>query len=142
MSSGAAAATAASALPAFPQTDAEWRKKLNGAEYAVLRQKDTEAPGRGGYTKETADGTYVCKGCDAPLYESNRKFDSGCGWPAFWEGVPGAIKRVPDADGRRVEILCARCNSHLGHVFVGESFGNPTDERHCVNSICLKLNKK
>jgi len=140
--SASSSAAAGANLPPFPQSDEEWRKKLTSQEYAVLRQKDTERAGIGAYTKTTTDGTYVCKGCDAPLYESTTKFDSGCGWPAFWDGIPGAIKRVPDADGRRVEILCARCNSHLGHVFNGERFGNPTDERHCVNSICLKLNKK
>jgi len=128
-------------LPPIPQTDAEWKKKLTAAEYAVLRQKDTERAGNGGYTKEKAAGTYLCKACDAPLYPSGTKFDSGCGWPAFWSGLPGAIKEFPDADGRRVEIVCARCGSHLGHVFRGESFGNPVDERHCVNSICLKLKK-
>jgi peptide-methionine (R)-S-oxide reductase len=141
-SSSAAGAGDASNLPPFPQTDAEWRQKLSGAEYAVLRQKDTERPGEGGYTKTTDEGVYVCKGCDAPLYDSKTKFHSGCGWPAFWDGLPGAIKRVPDADGRRVEILCARCDSHLGHVFTGEGFGNPVDDRHCVNSCSLKLNKK
>ncbi len=138
MSSNAAAA--GTDLPAFPQTDAEWRQKLNGAEYAVLRQKDTE--GRNvGYTNEEADGTYVCKGCSAPLYESKTKFHSGCGWPAFWDGIPGAIKRVPDADGHRVEILCARCDSHLGHVFTGEAFGNPKvrDARSLTQSLSLRL---
>lgn len=95
----------------------------------MLRQKDTEARNKG-YTKEHAKGTYLCKGCDAPLYSSDTKFDSGCGWPAFWDGLPGAIKQLPDADGRRVEIVCARCDSHLGHVFTGEQFNNPKDERH------------
>ena len=128
MSAAAADSSSAGGEP-FPKSDAEWRKKLTAEEYAVLRQKDTEARNKG-YTKEHAKGTYLCKGCDAPLYSSDTKFDSGCGWPAFWDGLPGGIKQVPDADGRRVEILCARCDSHLGHVFTGEQFGNPKDERH------------
>jgi len=129
-------------LDPVPQSDSDWRKKLSSEEYAVLREKSTERPFVGKYDKEVAAGTYVCKGCGAPLYDSSTKFDSGCGWPAFWQGLPGAIKELPDADGRRTEIVCARCGSHLGHVFRGERFSNPTDERHCVNSICLNLKRK
>ncbi len=87
------------------------------------------------------DGAFCCAGCHAPLYKSDSKFDSGCGWPAFYEGLPGAVKEVPDADGMRVEIVCGKCDGHLGHVFKGEGFKTPTDARHCVNSVSIKYDK-
>ncbi|KAF2534424.1 hypothetical protein F2Q70_00032877 [Brassica cretica] len=96
-------------------------------------------PGTGEYNKVFADGIYSCAGCGAPLYKSATKFDSGCGWPAFFDGIPGAINRTADPDGRRIEITCAACGGHLGHVFKGEGFPTPTDERHCVNSVSLKF---
>ena len=80
-------------------------------------------------TKYPKEGVFTCVGCDAPLYYAKTKFDSGCGWPAFYQGIDGAIKEVPDADGRRVEILCNNCGGHLGHVFKGEGFPTPTNER-------------
>ena len=83
-------------------------------------------------------GAYECAGCGAELYYARAKFDSGCGWPAFYDGVPGAIEEVPDVDGYRVEIVCAKCKGHLGHVFKGEGFPSPTDARHCVNGISLR----
>ena len=89
-------------------------------------------------TKYPKAGVYKCVACDADLYTASSKFDSGCGWPAFFEGVKGAITEIKDKDGRRVEIVCTNCKSHLGHVFKGEKFPTPTDERHCVNGICLK----
>ncbi|WZZ25196.1 hypothetical protein YC2023_008597 [Brassica napus] len=95
--------------------------------------------GTGEYNKLFEDGIYSCAGCGTPLYKSATKFDSGCGWPAFFDGLPGAINRTPDPDGRRIEITCAACGGHLGHVFKGEGFPTPTDERHCVNSISLKF---
>lgn len=118
----------------------------------MLRQKGTEpsgfSEGTAGEleyelkkklgTKYPKEGVYTCVGCKTPLYYATSKFDSGCGWPAFYEGVPGAIKEVPDADGRRVEIVCNNCGGHLGHVFKGEGFPTPTNERHCVNGISLK----
>ena len=110
-------------------------------QFKVLRQKYTEPPGSGEYNKCKEEGVYRCAGCDAPLFSYKHKFDSGCGWPAFFDNIPGAVKRLPDADGRRVEILCAKCDGHLGHVFVGEGFDTPTDERHCVNSVSIKLDK-
>ncbi|GMN63383.1 hypothetical protein TIFTF001_032460 [Ficus carica] len=94
-------------------------------------------PGTGTYDKFYEDGVYNCAGCGTPLYKSTTKFNSGCGWPAFFEGLPGAINCTPDPDGRRIEITCAACGGHLGHVFKGEGFPTPTDERHCVNSISL-----
>ena len=126
--------------------------RLTPNQFAVLRNKATEP---GGYSENTEgeleyelkkelgtkypkEGTYECAGCGKPLYKAVSKFDSGCGWPAFYEGLPGAIKEVADADGYRVEIVCAACDGHLGHVFRGESFPTPTDERHCVNGISLK----
>lgn len=96
-------------------------------------------PGTGEYDKFFDEGIYGCAGCGTPLYKSSTKFNSGCGWPAFYEGFPGAIQRTADPDGRRVEITCAACGGHLGHVFKGEGFNTPTDERHCVNSISLKF---
>jgi len=125
---------------------------LNPSQFRVLRQKGTEPPGfsegtageleyelkKKLGTKYPKTGVYTCVGCKTPLYYATSKFDSGCGWPAFYEGVPGAIKEVVDADGRRVEILCNNCGGHLGHVFKGEGFPTPTNERHCVNGICLK----
>uniref|UniRef100_A0A2N9IUC4 MsrB domain-containing protein n=1 Tax=Fagus sylvatica TaxID=28930 RepID=A0A2N9IUC4_FAGSY len=95
--------------------------------------------GTGEYDKFFEEGVYNCAGCGTPLYKSTTKFNSGCGWPAFFEGFPGAITRTPDPDGRRTEITCTACGGHLGHVFKGEGFKTPTDERHCVNSVSIKF---
>lgn len=119
------------------KTEEEWQAILSPEQFRILRRKGTEYPGTGQYNKFYEDGVYECAGCGAPLYKSSTKFDSGCGWPAFFDGIPGAINRNVDADGRRIEITCANCDGHLGHVFKGEGFPTPTDERHCVNSVSL-----
>ncbi len=114
-----------------------WRN-LTEEEKRVIVDKGTEAPFSGEYDTSFAKGTYVCKRCGAPLYDSDNKFDSRCGWPSFDDEIKGAVKRVPDRDGFRTEIECAKCGAHLGHVFLGEHM-TKKNIRHCVNSISMRF---
>lgn len=112
--------------------------ELNLGERRVLLLKGTERAFTGEYTDEKAKGTYTCRRCNAALYKSDSKFHSGCGWPSFDSEIQGSVKRLPDIDGIRIEILCENCGGHLGHVFYGEQF-TEKNTRHCVNSISMKF---
>ena len=120
----------------------EIKKKLTKEEYHVLREKGTEVPGSGKYLHEKAEGTYMCKVCANPLFASDAKFDSGTGWPSFDQALPGAVKYEHDEkySMERTEVLCAKCDSHLGHVF--DDGPETTGKRFCMNSVCLDLDKK
>lgn len=111
---------------------------LTDQEKHVIEDKGTEAPFSGEYDNYYKDGTFICRRCNAPLFSSKSKFDAGCGWPAFDENYPNAVKRITDADGLRTEIQCANCGAHLGHVFEGEHF-TKSNTRHCVNSLSIRF---
>jgi len=131
-------------MSSVQKSDEEWRAILSKEQFRILRQKGTEAAGTGEYDKHKEDGVYECAACGTPLYKSTTKFNSGCGWPAFFDAIPGAVQRHEDKSFgmTRIEITCAACGGHLGHVFKGEGFKTPTDERHCVNSISLNFDPK
>src|SRR6478736_9802985 len=119
-------------------TESEWREKLTPEEFAVLRQAGTERPFVGEYTDTTTEGVYSCRACGAELFRSTEKFESHCGWPSFY--APLAEDRVRYIEDKslfmkRVEVRCATCDSHLGHVFEGEGYDTPTDLRYCINSV-------
>jgi len=118
----------------------KYMKSLTPQEKRVILEKGTESAFTGIYENFDEKGTYLCKQCGTPLYRSQDKFNSGCGWPSFDEEIHAAVKRVPDKDGRRTEIVCAKCGAHLGHVFTGEGF-TEKNTRHCVNSISLEFTK-
>lgn len=134
-----------SAVPAYAAQGVAMSEKkqfpmppLTEREADIIVRKGTEAPYSGELLNSKGAGTYICRQCGVPLYRSTAKFESNCGWPAFDDAVPGAVRRVPDADGRRVEIVCNTCNGHLGHVFEGEGF-TAKNTRHCVNSISMSF---
>ncbi|ADU48416.1 peptide-methionine (R)-S-oxide reductase MsrB [Intrasporangium calvum] len=127
---------------AVQRSDDEWREQLTPAEFNVLRRAGTEAPFRGEYTDTRTRGVYSCRACGAELFRSDTKFDSHCGWPSFYAPLAGdRVEYIEDSSMgmRRVEVRCASCGSHLGHVFEGEGYGTPTDQRYCINSISLRL---
>lgn len=137
-----AAGTAGAPGPAVRKSDDEWRQELTPEEYHVLRQAGTERPYTGEYVDTHTEGVYQCRACGAELFRSNEKFDSHCGWPSFWAPLAdGTVRYIHDRTlgMERVEVRCANCDSHLGHVFEGEGYGTPTDQRFCINSVSLKL---
>lgn len=119
------------------RTDAEWRAMLTAAQYRVMREEGTERAGSSPLDKNYAAGTYFCRGCDLPVYPSETKYDSGTGWPSWWQSLPGAIGTKPDRKllSVRTEVHCRRCGSHLGHVF--DDGPAPTGKRHCLNGVSL-----
>jgi peptide-methionine (R)-S-oxide reductase len=123
-------------------TDAEWRQRLTPEEYRVLRQAGTEAPFTGEYTDAKTEGVYRCRACGAELFRSDTKFESHCGWPSFYQptGDDAVVLLEDRSFGQlRTEVRCAACDSHLGHVFEGEGYPVPTDQRYCINSVSLTL---
>lgn len=126
----------------IPETEAEWKKKLTPQEYTVLREGATEPPFSGELVYAKDQGTYLCKACGNPLFSSKTKFESGTGWPSFYDALPGAIKTREDRSLEmvRTEILCAKCGSHLGHVF--DDGPKPTGKRYCINCVSLDLERE
>jgi peptide-methionine (R)-S-oxide reductase len=136
------AMTESTPRPRLELSDDQWRERLTADEFRVLRRAGTEAPFSGEYVDTKTTGVYRCRACNAELFRSDSKFDSHCGWPSFFTPLAGdsVIERVDNSLGmRRVEVLCANCGSHLGHVFSGEGYGTPTDLRYCINSVSISL---
>ncbi|MGO1975445.1 MAG: peptide-methionine (R)-S-oxide reductase MsrB [Propionibacteriaceae bacterium] len=132
----------ADSVGTITRTDSEWRARLSPQEYQVLRQAGTERPFTGEYNETTATGVYRCRGCEQELFRSDQKFGSHCGWPSFFEPLAeDRVRYIEDTTMgmKRVEVRCARCDSHLGHVFEGEGYDTPTDLRYCINSVSLEL---
>ena len=128
--------------PTVTKSDEEWRRQLGPEEYAVLRQAATERPFVGEYTDNKAEGVYSCRACGAELFRSQTKFESHCGWPSFYapSDAENVILLEDNSLGmRRVEVICAACHSHLGHVFHGEGYATPTNDRYCINSISMRF---
>ena len=126
------------------KSDEEWKKELNPEQYRVLREAGTDRPFGQGYEefKEQGGGTYICVGCHTELFSSREKFDSHCGWPSFYDASKNEnVKLVPDVSGGmvRTEVRCAKCDGHLGHIFEGEGFDTPTDQRYCINGSVLRF---
>jgi peptide-methionine (R)-S-oxide reductase len=123
------------------KTDEQWRKELTPEQYHVLREKGTEPAFSGEYDSVFDAGSYNCGACGTKLFESGKKFDAHCGWPSFYDAIPGTVELTPDdtLGMSRTEVTCATCGGHLGHVFEGEDLGTPTDQRYCINSLSLKF---
>ena len=124
------------------KTEEEWRKELSPDEYRVLRQAGTEAAYKGEYTDTETEGVYRCRACGTELFRSTEKFHSHCGWPSFFDPADSdAVELITDRSHGmvRTEVRCAKCGSHLGHVFEGEGYQTPTDQRYCINSISITL---
>ncbi len=123
------------------KTDDEWRQILTPEQFSVIREKATEAPFSGEYDGLYADGVYACAACGQVLFDSKTKFDAECGWPSFYDVKPGSVEfHTDDTLGMsRTEVMCSNCGGHLGHIFEGENFGNPTNQRYCINSLSLKF---
>lgn len=126
------------------KSDKEWRAILSPEQFKVLREKATEAPFSGEYDGLYADGVYACAACGQVLFESGTKFDAHCGWPSFYDAKPNAVIFTPDKSlgTSRTEVTCSNCGSHLGHVFEGEGFDTPSDQRYCINSLSLNFMPK
>lgn len=131
-------------MPNVKKTENEWRKQLSSEQFSVLRKKATEAPFSGKYDSVFDPGSYSCAACGAKLFESTAKFDAQCGWPSFYDAIPGSVAFHQDSSfgAQRTEVTCANCGGHLGHVFKGEKFDTPIDQRYCINSLSLEFAPK